>query len=130
MTKPQYEPHPLVVDTDIAESGPAVVEVRLDGPAVIVVGAEFGASTGVPLMHRVVPRGRQALMLEATDLGFLAVQGLGALLVLCGHGGRAGAAWARATGPSISGLLRTLVRRDVRRTVALVAEVLREAEHG
>ena len=82
-----------------------MVKVRLHGPAVVValsVEADASNSNRVTgYMHRLVLRGQHALILDATDVSFLAAQGLRAVLGLGTHCGKAGAAWALATGQSM-----------------------------
>lgn len=129
MTKPPSEPRSTIAgDIPEPDGPPTLVKIRLHGPAVMIIlsGEEDVSSAERVTVHRFVPRGRQALVLDVTDVGFLAGQGLRALLGLGEQCGRAGATWARVTGQSMTGQLRAFGRRDLVSTVT-TAEALQEA---
>lgn len=113
MSSAGRSPSSLLASTGTASADQRRVE--LHGPAVVVTVAgpvDGPCSDEVSdYVYRFVPRG-SALVVNVTDIGFLWVQGLGALVALTRGCGRAGVDWAAGTSHSMIRLLRVLSRRD------------------
>ena len=132
MTKPASPPavHPLLAAGEFGEPEcPAAVTVRLHGPAVVVaVGGDLDASNADDVsayVHRFVPHG-PALVLDITDVGFLGVQGLRAVIGLVEECRRTGVACAVVASQSAVRLLRTVYRREVLPFAASVTEAVQQ----
>jgi anti-anti-sigma factor len=102
----QRGPRSLLGTADIAAPDwpTAVVKVELDGPGVVVaLSGEIDASNADQVsdyIHRSVPD-CPAVIVDVSDVGFLGVQGLRALMAMGEQCGRAGVAWAVVASQSI-----------------------------
>jgi anti-anti-sigma factor len=109
----------------------AVVKFRLHGPAVVVgLTGEIDATNAVNVteyVHRFMPDSRP-LILDVTDVGFLGVDGIRALIELADECRRAGVVCAVVAGQSVIRLLRAIGRRDAVLTAATVAEALQRSD--
>ena len=105
--------HRLITDSVIQCNG-ALVTTRLHGPRVVVaVSGEIDSSNVEQvsgLMHRVVPRSR-SVVLDLTDVGFLGVEGLRAIVGRGDECARGGIGWA------------VVASRIVRKLLHLVASI-------
>lgn len=123
-------PSPLLAPADVQplHCHGAVVKVRLEGPGIVVaVSGDIDATNSDQVseyVHRFVS-GDRALIVDFTDIGFLGVQGLRALLALADACRRAGVDCAVVAGQSVHRLLRIVGRRHVL-AVASVAEALQQ----
>ncbi|MBV9088285.1 MAG: STAS domain-containing protein [Mycobacteriaceae bacterium] len=92
----------------------------------VEVSGEIDASNAdlvTDYIHRSVPTG-PALIVDITDVGFLGVQGVRALMGVGEECGRAGVAWALVASQSVIRLLRLMRRGELLPAVASLTEAL------
>ena len=108
-----------------------MVTARLHGPAVVVaISGEVDGSNAAEVgdyVHRLVPHGR-AIVVDLTDLGFLGVQGIRALMALGGKCAKAEVTLAVVAGQAVARLLR--FAGNTAPVVASVSDAMRRFAEG